>query len=380
MKIALFDWTVEGHHSRYVRRFSEVLGPRANLIVAVPEEISPEVSDLPVKYFPLGSKRPRPDSSQSLSDQNRELAITEVDLFERVVEEVRPDHIIHMCADPIIRRMVYRPTYNVPVTLCIFHPRAHYFASYRSLLPPGELMRAWFQEYLVMRWRQRLDAYAIFTLDQEAVRRWSLRKGAPAFYLPEPPLEAIADLPAFRERSGCIIYGYLFAQKGIGRLRRAVAQCPSPIRVILAGNADPTYQPALMSHVSAMHGSGATIDLRCWQHNEHEGLAALAEARCAVLPYIRHYGMSRVLLEASVAGTPVIAHNFGLLGHLVEKHGIGEVVDCSNPRAFSKVLNKFCSDEGLIQSYSNSLSRFADNFSRSVFERAILAPWPELSY
>jgi hypothetical protein len=68
---------------------------------------------------------------------------------------------------------------------------------------------------------------------------------------------------------------------------------------------------------------GARVELRPRLHSEVEGLRALASARCALLPYHRHSGMSRVLLEACSAGTPVIADNFGLLGYLVRTHGPG---------------------------------------------------------
>jgi hypothetical protein len=43
--------------------------------------------------------------------------------------------------------------------------------------------------------------------------------------------------------------------------------------------------------------------------------------------------MSGVLVEACSVRTPVGAHHFGLLGHLVRTHGLGLSVDCTDPRA-----------------------------------------------
>ena len=47
MNVALFDWTVGGHHGRYVRRFAEVLTTAgARVTVAVPDVALPVVDGL----------------------------------------------------------------------------------------------------------------------------------------------------------------------------------------------------------------------------------------------------------------------------------------------------------------------------------------------
>ncbi len=96
----------------------------------------------------------------------------------------------------------------------------------------------------------------------------------------------------------------------------------TPVRLVLAGSVEPSYLSELRGHAAAMASSGLEVDVRPHHHSELEGLRALAGASCALLPYPQHSGMSRVLLEACSVGTPVVAHRYGLLGHLVSAHGL----------------------------------------------------------
>jgi glycosyltransferase involved in cell wall biosynthesis len=147
------------------------------------------------------------------------------------------------------------------------------------------------------------------------------------------------------------------------------------MQIVLAGSVDPAFKHELDRNVSMMREAGAAVDLRNYIHSEMEGLDILAKARCAVLPYPRHYGMSRVLVEACSVGTPVIAHNSGLIGHLVRRHGLGVAVDCKDQGAFREALITFTQGSRNIATYSDNLAQFAARFSKSAFEHAATAPF-----
>lgn len=374
MRIVLFDWTTGGHHALYLERFAKVLSRRWDITVAIPDETADALQHLPVKVYRLGRPRPSTDFTKPLAPQNRTYALTELDLFERVAKDLNPDHLVHLYADPIIRQLVKRRDLGVPTILTIFFPRAHYPTAYGTSLPPNELLKAWFLEYLVGRWKRRRDAHALFTLDEYAARRWSAHAEKPSVWLPEPPVSNSNFMPSYEGREGCLLYGVIAARKGIDLLCRSVTSDPASFRVIFAGPIERGFEAAFAGYVSKMKESGASVESRAWVHDESEGLAVLARARCAVLPYPLHNGMSRVLLEACSARTPVVVHNRGLLGHLVRSNGLGYAVDCTEPWALNQAIRRLCAGSEY-KIFEKNLARFGSKFSDEAFERAIITPF-----
>jgi hypothetical protein len=237
-----------------------------------------------------------------------------------------------------------------------------------SPLPAREAARAWCQELLLARCGRRRDAHALLLRDEEAARRWRGR-AVRAVWLPEPPLDA--EAPRAVTREGCALYGALARRKGIDRLARAVAARGAPLRVTLAGAVEADFAEELAALRDGMAAAGADVRLHGHEHDEAAGLAVLAAARCAVLPYVRHYGMSRVLLEACGAGTPVLAHDFGLLGALVRRHALGDVVNCADPAAFAAALGRLVDDAEGPHRHAPALAAFARRYAPAVFTAAL---------
>jgi glycosyltransferase involved in cell wall biosynthesis len=233
----------------------------------------------------------------------------------------------------------------------------------------------------VYTWRQRSDANAVLTLDEGAARRWNRTRGAPAYWLPEPPVATPPEHDGVDEqtRIGCVLYGVLAERKGIGRLARAISLGPTSLQVTLAGPSSAEFQPRLAQYVSAMRATGASVDVRAHEHTESAGLHVLAASRCAVLPYPRHDGMSRVLLEACSVGTPVVVHDRGLLGYLVRRHGLGHAVDCAKPQALRDAILDLTANGSRAADFAEPLARFSARFSRDRFAAACLAPFVETS-
>ena len=366
MRLALFDWNSGGHHELYARRFAAALAPDFDVVAAVHDGSADALEAAGVETIRLGDPRPRVDPERPLAPQNRELAERELDLFERVARDAGAERLVHLNADPVVRRLVRRPARPVPTALYFLRARAHFPSAYGSRLEPRERARAVFHDLLVQRWRRRRDAYATLALEEEAARRWSRRRGAPAFWIPEPP---VTELPADErpdERSGVALYGALAAGKGIDLIADALCLSPNGIRFTLAGSVDADYAEQLQ--VAAARMRGRWVD-------EREGLTVLAGARCAALAYPRHYGMSRVLLEAATVGTPVVVHDFGLLGHLVKTHGIGRAVDCTDPHALRAAIAELAEDPGATERFAEPLARFAERYAPDAFSAAVRAPF-----
>jgi glycosyltransferase involved in cell wall biosynthesis len=373
-RIVLFDWVSGGHHPLYLRRFTEALEPSFEVFLAAPEKSVCELADLSVELISLGDARPTPPPMRSASWALRGVAATEVARMASIASSVRADHLVHLYADAILPRLVLSRRLPAPLTIVLFYSRAHYASVFHTQLSSRDRVLAGVKEGFVHAWRRRSDSNAVFSLDEEAVKRWAPRGGVPARWLPEPPVASLREheRPAPTSRSGCILYGALAERKGIDLLTRAVTLAPTTLHVTLAGWTSPEFRPQLERYAFAMRASGATVDLRARSHTELEGLRALAAAECAVLPYPCHDGMSRVLLEAATVGTPVIVHDRGLLGHLVRRHRLGIAVDCADPRALRDAILELTGSSSRPGEYVKALSRFSARFSRSRFERALL--------
>lgn len=374
MKILLFDWHSGGHHELYIRRFAEVLHPVADVIAAVPESTGVRLADAPVETISLGASRPAVDTSRHFASDTRRAGRREVDLLRSAVRDSGADIAVHMFADGIVRWLLREPPFEAQLILCLFRPRRHYPGGFGTPLSLRARLGAGTYETLVSRWRQRTDARAVLTLDEVAAQRWALRPGAPAGWLPEPWVEwpEPQALRPRKQRRGCALFGALADRKGIDLLVAAVRHAPSPPPVVLAGAVDPGFEDRLCEQVQQMEAAGAAVELRARWHSPEEGLEVLGRARCAVLPYQGHFGMSRVLVEAATVATPVAVHDHGLLAWLVRTHRLGLAVDCTDPGALAAALEDLTT-EAPPAAPPEALRRFADRYSRAALERALHA-------
>ena len=371
MRIALFDWVGGGHHPIYLSRFAEALGANAEVVVAAPDETLHQFVDDSIRAMSLGDPRPHIAPGRAFDADGRRILRKEIQLLERVVDDSDPDHLVHLYADSLLPYLVRRPRFRASVSVLLFYPRSHYPKAYQTPLRLGERARATAKDLLIAAWRRRTDSHALLMLDEEAARRWRLRRGVAAHWIPEPPVSiTLGDLDA-GERKGCIVYGALAERKGVDLVAQAVALAPVPLHITIAGESNAAFLPRLNALAASMRGAGATVELHLHRHTETEGLRALAGARCALLPYPWHDGMSRVLLEACVVGTPVIVHDRGLLGHLVRRHELGRAVDCRDPGALRHAMLEL-TDETASARYGDALAHFASRYSRERFEQAVL--------
>lgn len=366
-RVALFDWTIGGHRPIYVQRFVEALSGHAEIVLAFPQATFDAIGDLGTETISLGEARPAFGRHPL---RRRAVLPEEVEHLRSVAARV--DQTVHLSADHVLFRLARSRRLPSPLTVVLYHLRAHYGTAYGTPLPPLDRVIAHLKDRAVQRWRRRPDAWSVFTLDEEPARRWQERAGAPVWWMPEPP---VAQLPPDRvptERSGCILYGALAPRKGIDLLAVALSRERTPIRLVLAGVVDPPdYLPELHRLAAAMEASGVEVELHTHHHSELAGIEALASALCAVLPYRRHAGMSRVLVEACSVGTPVVADRFGLLGHLVRTHGLGIAVDSSDPVSLREAVLEL-TDPERASSYADALARYAAQFTPERFRTALL--------
>jgi glycosyltransferase involved in cell wall biosynthesis len=369
VRILIFDHLSGGHHGLYVERYASVLSRSYDVVAAVPEDLGAGLQGKDYEVDPL----PTAETAADLGWYTTRMA--ELDLLRRAIRRARAQHVLHLFADSLLPVLV-GCRLDARLSVLLFRPRAHYRGLYGDPMRFSDRGRGWIYEVALQAWRHRRSAHAVLTLDPDAARIWAGRGGAKAFFVPEPPIHA--PRPETREPIfDCVLIGVLAPRKGLAFVVRALTIDSMPIRLRLAvgGPVDASYRAALASQVRAMRKTGLDVELSLRHHSECETITSLAAARWALVPYVGHFGMSRVLLEAAYAGTPIICHDRGLVAKLVRENGLGVTVDCEDPRKLRQALLHLAGERGAEDQYADALRAFADRHREDRFAEHVLAPY-----
>jgi glycosyltransferase involved in cell wall biosynthesis len=371
----LFDWDEGGHHPIYLKAVAGALADAADVTVAASTATVRDLGGAVQDRIDLGPPRPAIAPNQQFSPNSRDVPRAELERLTQVVQDHRPRYVIHLFADSLLRRLWRAPRLDAPLSIVVFRARAHYPTMYATHLSGRERASATAHEAVLRLWRRRRDAHAVFALDEGAVTRWNQSSGAAAYWFPEPPVTARPPEVPWQNRAGGIVYGSLTARKGLSALSAALSPGEVDFHVMLAGPVAGGTESYVESQITAMRAAGVSVTASLRGHSEAEGLAALAHARCTILTYEGHWGMSRVLLESALAGTPVVAWRSGYLGELVVRHRLGAVVEPGDLPGLRAALLRFARRNEQPREEASALRAFAARYAPSAFLQAINAPF-----
>lgn len=361
MKICLFDWNAGGHHNLYASAFAEALAPCAEVTVAASDPVLAELDPgLDVETHSLGEARPRPGDGPGLDKAT--LARRELDLLRGAVSASKPDHTIVLFADPILRWLARAPRFECQISIFVMFAKAHLPPSYGLSLSAGERARAWFKEANLSRWRRRPDAHMVFGLDAAAVESWASKRGAPALWLAEPPLDP--DPPRYppERRSGAFLFGSIDQRKGTSRLAAALAEGCAGLPLTIYGKPVLDFSEQLDRDLKALREAGVEVETDLRRVPYETAMEKMARSRCALLSFGWDDAPgSRVLLEAAAARTPVVIGSGNVVAKLVEKHGLGLTPDPDDPRAIREAILALSLDPEAPPRYEESLRRYTED-------------------
>jgi hypothetical protein len=366
MPVLLFDSLSGGHHEPNLIEFSAALRPTGEVWIAAPRASEDQLVGHCDGFVPLDQARSVTGGKGGLSRLRADKH--ELASIRSAVREAGAAHVIHMFADALLPALTLTRGVGARVSPLLFRPRAHYPHVLGSQLVARERLEGALYEGFLRRWRKREDANAVLSLDETAVTTWQDKPGAPAVWIPEAPVRNVALNPT-GPRLGCVVFGRLSGRKGIPELARAISLRPTNMRVTLAGEVDPTYAEQLASDVAQMRGAGAEVIVRDRWLSYADALRLLAEARCAVVPYPRHFGSSKVLIEAAAVGTPSVASSFGLLGYQTRTWGLGVTADPGDAQGLRKALDELLEER--VGARDAALKAFASRYTAQAFSRAL---------
>lgn len=368
MKICLFDWNVYGHHAEVAKAFARALDPGAEVVLAAAEATIASAGEIPAETISLGAGRPRPGDPHP---SKQELAAAELDLIEETVGRVKPDHLILLWADPVLRWLLERPPLPTAVSLYVAFSSLHYPRLYKTPLSPKERLSALYKELNLLRWTRRPDSHALFALDPNAAKRWARYPGARAYGLGETPLNYLPKAPPPEQRSGCILFGALDERKGIDRVAAALAEGCEGLELRLYGKPVGGYESRLEEEIARIRAGGVEVEARLERVPYEEALDGIARSRAALLSFGWVPAGSRVLLEAAAAGTPVIGSTKGAVGHLIQAHDLGRAVDPDDTVGLRRAIQELAMAPAPSQRYAAGLAAYARELGGERYRREI---------
>lgn len=368
MKVCLFDWNAGGHHNFYARSFAAALAKDAEVVVAGPDPLLSSVNVATVELYSLGEPRPRPEVT---GHDKAGLAQREIDLLRAAIAETKPDQAVVLFADPILRWLAGAERFPCKVSVFVMFANAHFPGSYDLSLTARERLSAEFKEWNIRRWRRRPDAGALFGLDAEAVARWARHRGAPARWLPEPPLEVVPPSRPAEQKSGCFMFGYFDPRKGMDRLTAALGQDCEGLDLALIGDVAPEYKEQLRIELEKLERAGIHLETDFRRVPYAEAMEKMSRSRCALLSFGWRPSGSRVLLEAAAARTPVVVGNDNAVGRLVERHGLGLTADPADPGALREAILSIALNPLAPIRYEEGLRRYAEELHGERFGAAV---------
>lgn len=365
MKICLFDWNAGGHHNFYARSFAEALSGSAEVVVAGSEPLLASIEGPSIERYSLGDPRPRPDREDGLDKVS--LAKREIELLRAAVADTGPDRAVVLFADPIMRWLAGAKPFRCKISAFVMFATAHFPGAYGLPLTARERASAEFKEWNIRRWRRRPDADVLFGLDAEAVARWERGRGAPARWLPEPPLEVVPPRRPGEEKNGCFLFGYFDERKGMDRITAALSEDCDGLNLALFGEVAPEYRKRLKAELVQLEGAGVRLETDFRRVPYADAMEKMSRSRCALLSFGWRPSGSRVLLEAAAARTPVVVGNDSAVGKLVERHGLGRTAAPADPTALRESILSIALDPEAPTAYEDGLRRYADELHGEHF-------------
>jgi glycosyltransferase involved in cell wall biosynthesis len=374
MRILLFDWYAGGHHELYLAEFTRALAPRHSVVAAGSGPGAAAAAAAGAEALVLEEPMALADTSGRFGRERRAVLRREIEVLRRAVFDSGADHALHLFADGVLRMLVGRSV-GAPLSVLLFRPRYPFAAPGHRRRRAREWVEGFAYDAVVTAWRHGREANAVLTLDPLAATRWSRRRGAPVLALTEPSIRSTSR--PHDDRRGAALVGALADRKGIHYAVEALEHDGQNLRLVLAGILYAAYEPTFRGLVGRLRSAGVDVEVRVGFLAEPDYLDVLAGARAVLLPYVGHIGMSRVLVEAASVRTPVVAHEEGLVGHLVRTHSLGLTVDCRDPRAFAAAIHELVDDPDAVSHFDRALEAFAAQHSPERFEAAVRAPFEQ---
>lgn len=367
-RVLLFDPHAGGHHEMYLKRFAEVLESEVEVLLVAGEKSKPSLCGYEVVM----------EISRADSVSIRRSAAS----LSNCIRRFKPDAAIHMFADRDLVALATGRDFKSAISAIIFRPRSHYPRAFGSSLSRRERIVGVGIDGAIKRFTSRSRRNRAFLLDEYAVAEWGDRPDRIG-WLSEPPSDwRISSAEA--ERGGVALFGSVAHRKGINLLCAAFGGIGTDHSLTIAGRVHPEFRAEFDAVVRRTSLAGTNLRVLDHWLEDQEMMQLARSASVVAVPYPRHFGMSRVMIEAASVGAPVVGTDFGLMGAQIKTWKLGRAVDTSNSELFADAITATI-DEGA-PTFASGLADYSGRYSLEAFRRAVrsaaflepIAPLPPL--
>ncbi len=394
-RVLIMNLGATGHHPRYIRWIVDCEACRkAQVILAGRCELlnHTEMAQIGGSFQPyelcLSAKQEKTLSnlSSEVALIRRAFAVWKIwrEAYEAVSRAAPVDVVVLPYADDVLYAiaLIGSPFKAIPWMGIVFGPRFH-FRRMGVSAPKPRFSRA--RRWLFKRALRNQRLAAVFTIDPTLyeytntyLRGCERRR---LVFLPDPAIDHILPPSASaRESLGIpmaakvvLIYGVLSERKGISTLVECAssAKCPSNIYVLLAGRQSPEIALFLAGSASSALMKQNRLKVINGYLSDSEEARLLAGTDCMWVGYRGFYQMSSMLVLAARHGIPCMVSEHGIVGHIVEKHKCGLIVDPENTETVLAALREVSAASGSLAARGRSGALALSRHSISEFQNTI---------
>ena len=404
-KIMFFDLSIRGHHPNYIQHLIKYWNEHklsSYLDIVVSPRFIQEHSDV----VELASNCDRenisfvaitPAEESTLNSRNsyfnRALrTFQEWQLFCKYAGSLKATQCLIMYFDTCQLPLALGAKSPSPFSGIYFRPTFHYneFTGYTPSWK--DRIQQWREKAFLYRILRHPQLQTLFCLDPFAVKHLArLHSHVSAVHLPDPvqiPKDLVPQSRSIREVLGVapgrqvfLLFGALTERKGIYQLLEAILTLSPDLcqKLCLLVVGESKIKAPLENQIATVCQARPVQIIRRYEFIPQQDVQTYFQLADVVLaPYQHHVGMSGILLLAAAAQKPVLSSNYGLMGEMVRRFGLGLTVDSSRPSEIIKGLTQFLLKSPAELCDRTKMSAFAvqnsaEQFARIIFEHMQLS-------
>jgi glycosyltransferase involved in cell wall biosynthesis len=395
MTCTYVEFGIDGHQLSYIRsviRAFRQFSSSWQLNIWLPNNLSDKQKD----YLTCFNKS-KPDSGQIQFKcydeltfsalQKKKSVLSRISIIRRCIERDRASVcFIALNLDACLKEIAFSINLKIQCKLIgiLGRPFLHYIGFSSAKAKKWFTMRQYFSHYLkTFLMVHRTTMAEVFVLDPLAAPYYNRYCFTSKFkYLPEylddtiPMTHARTRLKLPKDRVLYLFPGNIALRKGILEFLQALYKAAEGSRdfrrqaaVIISGPVMAEVHDMVYSSVGEIRSAFPNFPVFLIDRflTDREFVSFFSAADVVCMPYKEFVGSSGILIHAAAFGRPVLASDFGLVGELVKRHGLGVACDWTNQAAaVNAFYRSFNEAKGISQEDFASAREFATKHSISI--------------
>jgi glycosyltransferase involved in cell wall biosynthesis len=399
----LFDLSVGGHHPGYIQNLIRYWCDQdfagAIDVVVVPRfmelhgDVVAEAQSYPnqrINFVPLSADEVARLNTRAGAVAKAYQAFQEWGLLCQYARRLGTTHAVLMYLDTALVPFIFGQKPPCQISGIFFRPTFHYATFGHTPSTWKDRIQVWRERFNLSQILRRPELSALYCLDPLVVEHLDQFGGSTAcLYLPDPVqlyADDQPDLEQFRSQLGIqpdrtvfLFFGALTNRKGIYQVLDAIATLTTEQRsklcLLLVGplGANPDDKQQMLKKLSELSDSyQVQTVIRDQFVIDREIQPYFQIADVILAPYQRHVGMSAILVRAAAAQKPVLSSDYGLMGEVTRRYGLGLTVDSADPQAIAQGVTRFLQEDSHLLCNVDTMRQFAEQNAATRFAETIV--------